>query len=134
MKQKHLHSLLAVVLILMAAASRIVNAEMGLYNFAPVAALGLFAGAVVKDKRIAVLFPLLAQFSSDLYFQLFTKTPGFYDISQFFTYGGFAAVALLGTRMGQIKPLKVLGFALSGSLLFFVLSNFGVWVKGYYGH
>lgn len=133
MKQNRLYILMA-ALILMAAGTRILNAEMGLYNFAPVAALGLFSGAVLQDKRMAFLFPLLSMLLADLYFQLFTNTPGFYGVSQLFNYAGLLAVAALGTRMGRIKPLKVAVFAIGGSLLFFLLSNFGVWVEGYYGH
>ena len=35
-------------------------------NFAPVAAMALFAGAHVDDKRIAFLLPLAAMFLSDI--------------------------------------------------------------------
>jgi hypothetical protein len=96
--------------------------------------VALFGGAVIKDKRFAFLLPLLAQFASDLYFQLFTSTPGFYDISQFFVYSSMALVTLLGTRMGEPKATKVLGFAFTGSALFFLLSNLGVFFTGMYGY
>lgn len=134
MKSRYLSVPVVALLILVAAASRIVNAELHLWNFAPVAALGLFGGATLRDKRWAYLLPLLAQFASDLYFQLFTSTPGFYDVSQFFVYGGMALVTALGTRMGDPKPVKVAGFALAGSLLFFLVSNFGTFLSGLWGH
>jgi hypothetical protein len=133
MKSRYLSVPLVAMLILAAAASRIVNAELHLWNFAPVAALGLFGGAVLQDKRWAFLLPLLAQFVADAYFQLFTSTPGFYDMSQFFVYGGMALVTLLGTKMGEPKVARVAGFALSGSLIFFIVSNFGVFLTGMYG-
>lgn len=125
--------LLATLLIVLAAASRIVNTEMHLWNFAPVAALGLFSGAVVKDKRLAFLFTLLAQLLSDTYFQLFTPYGGFYGISQFFVYGAMTLVTALGTTMGEVKPVKVGAYAIGASLIFFVVSNFGVWADGMYG-
>lgn len=124
--------LLCAGLILAAVAARIVNAEAHLYNLAPVAALSLFSGAVLKNKSYAYLIPLAAYFISDLYFQV-TAGTGFYGISQFFVYGGMALVALLGTRMGQPKALKVFGFSIAGSLLFWIISNFGVFVGGYWG-
>ena len=129
MKQNYTNILIAGGLILMAATARIVNAEMHLYNFAPVAALGLFSGAVIKDKRYAFLFTLLAQLISDTYIQLFTAHKGFYGIDQFFVYGGMLLVTLLGTKMGQIRTSKVLGYSLLGTTIFFIVSNFGVWVS-----
>lgn len=119
-------------LILAAVAARIVNAEAHLYNLAPVAALSLFSGAVLKNKSYAYIIPLASYFISDLYFQL-TAGTGFYGISQFFVYGGMALVVLLGTRMGQPKALKVFGFSIAGSLLFWLVSNFGVFMGGYWG-
>lgn len=134
MKQNYTNILIAGGLILMAAAARIVNAEMHLYNFAPVAALGLFSGAVIKDKRYAFLFAVLAQFLGDLYFQLFTETKGFYGISQFFTYGGLIAVTALGASMKQKKALTVLGYTISASVIFFIISNLGHFAQGWNGY
>lgn len=129
MNQKHTQILLAAGLILLAASARILNAEMHWYHLAPVASLGLFSGAVLKDKRYAFLFTLGAQLISDLYIQFFTQYPGFYGIEQLFVYGGMALVTLLGTRMGKPGTLKVAGYSIAGSLLFFLVSNFGVWVS-----
>jgi hypothetical protein len=133
MKPQRANLLVAVLLILATAAFRVANAELHFWNFAPVAALGLFSGAVVGDKRLAFLFTLLAQLASDLYFQLFTDVPGFYGISQLFTYAGMVAVTALGMVMQNRKAATVAGFALGASLLFFVVSNFGVWLTGMYG-
>ena len=129
MNQKHTSILLAAGLILLAASTRIMNAEMHWYHLAPVASLGLFSGAVVKDKRYTFLFTLLAQLVSDTYIQLFTEYPGFYGIEQLFVYGGMMLVTLLGTRIGKPGTLKVAGYSIAGSLIFFLVSNFGVWVS-----
>ncbi len=128
MKQNYSNILLAAGLILMAAMSRILNHEMHWYNLAPVGALGLFCGSVIKEKRYAFLFAILAQLIGDLYIQLFTSWPGFYGIEQAFVYGGLLMVTLLGTQMRQPKALRVLGFSIAASVLFFIVSNFGVWV------
>lgn len=132
MKSNRLNILLAAVLILIAAASRIINAEMHLWHLAPVAALGLFSGAVIKERRYAFLVTLLAQLISDLYIEFFTPRSGFYGINQVFVYGGMMLVTLLGTRMGKPKAHKVAGFSLAGSAIFFVISNFGMWVQQFF--
>ena len=134
MKQNHTNILIAGGLILMAATARIVNAEMHLYNFAPVAALGLFCGAVIKDKRYAFLFAILAQFLGDVYFQLFTDVKGFYGISQIFTFGGLVAATALGFGMKQRKAVNVLGFTIGASALFFIISNLGYFAQGWNGY
>lgn len=133
MKRNTVNIILAGGLILLAVAARIVNAEMKIYHLAPVAALGLFAGSIVKDKKFAYIFALLAMFISDLYIELFSPWDGFYGVSQVFTYGGMALVTLLGTKMKQPRALKVLGFSLAGSAIFFIVSNIGVWLQGWYG-
>lgn len=133
MNRKYTNIAIAAGLILIAVAARIANTEAHIYNFAPVAALGLFSGAVVKDKRFAFLFTLIAQLISDLYIQLFTGMDGFYGISQLFVYGGMMLVTLLGTKMGQPKALKIFGYSIAGSAIFFIVSNLGVWLQGWYG-
>jgi hypothetical protein len=39
-----------------------------------------------------------------------------------------ALVTFIGMQMQSRKALSVLGYTLSGSLVFFILSNFGVWI------
>lgn len=133
MKRNYTNILLASALVLIAASARIVNREMGLFNLAPVAAVGLFSGAIIKDKRISYILPLLAMLLADIYFQLFTKVQGFYGQEQLWVYGGMALVTFLGTRMGNINAVKVAGFSLAGSLVFFLVSNFGSFLSGMWG-
>lgn len=134
MKQNYNNILIAAGLILMVTVARVVNAEMLLYNYVPVAALGLFSGAVVKNKRYAFLLPILGQLCADVYFQLFTDTPGFYGVSQIFTYAALIAVTALGIGMKQPKALKVFGFTLAASVIFFLISNLGYFAQGWNGY
>jgi hypothetical protein len=133
MKNNKLNIIIAAGLIIMAGVARIVNHEMHLYNFAPLCALGLFSGAVIKDKRIAFLLPLLAQFMGDAYIALFTTWQGFYGIEQVFVYASLLAVTLLGGGIGQPKALRVFGFTILGAVVFFILSNFGVFLSMQFG-
>jgi hypothetical protein len=115
---------MVVVLILLAAASRLLPHAP---NFTPVAALGLFAGAML-GRRAAWLVPLAALLLSDLFL-------GFYHpMSMFWNYTGFASCLLLGSGLlGRKRSLARLGGAtLASSLAFFTLSNFGMWASGYY--
>ena len=112
-------------LILAAAFSRLLPHP---YNFSPVAAMALLGGAVMKDKKLAFLLPLGALLLSDLCFSLFTSTSGFYGFSQLINYAAFALIVGLGMLLiKKIKLRNVVVASLSASVLFFLLSNFGVW-------
>jgi len=137
MKHNKINVILAVGLIIMAAAARIVNHELHLYNLAPVAAIGLFGGAALKDRRLALVMPLLAMFIGDLYIELFPSNAtmrGFYGVEQLFVYGSMLLVTVLGLQIKQVSAPKVLGYSLAGSLIFFALSNFGSYITGMYGY
>jgi hypothetical protein len=116
-----------VVMILLAAASRIIP---HVYNFTPLVAMSLFGGAVLEKKWQAYFIPLAAYFLSDTAFAFMGRV-GFYDVSQFFVYGAMILVAALGTTMGRLKILKIAGYSLSGSFIFWIVSNFGVWFANY---
>jgi len=115
---------MVVVLILLAAASRLLPHPP---NFAPIAAIGLFAGAAL-DRRMAWLVPFAALLLSD-------AVLGFYHpVSMFWNYAGFAACLVLGAGLlGPRRSLKRFTAAtLTSSVAFFALSNFGMWASGYY--
>lgn len=127
---------MAVALVLLAVVSRIVCAQTGAYNFAPVVAIGLVSGMLVKDTRAALLIALLGQFLADVYFQAF-PTPvniGFYGISQFFVYAGLVLAALIGKAMKRVNILTIVGGTLAASVVFFLVSNLGHFAQGYNGY
>ena len=119
-------------LIVLAVISRMMNAEMHWYNFGPLVAISLFSGALLKNKSYAYAIPLIAFLISDLFLE-FTSNSGFYGISQFFVYGAMALVVLFGSQMGKPKALKIMGYSLGGSFIFWLISNLGVFFSGYYG-
>jgi hypothetical protein len=112
------------VLIVLAAASRLLPHPP---NFAPVAAIGLYAGAYTS-RRAGWLVPFAALLLSDLVL-------GFYlPVSMFFNYLAFATCLLLGSGLlgrGRALP-RILGAVLASSVAFFAISNFGMWASGYY--
>jgi hypothetical protein len=126
----------AVGLVLLAVVSRIVCAETGAYNFAPVVAIGLVSGMLVKDAKTAILIALFGQFLADVYFQVFptSVSAGFYGISQFFVYAGLIAAALIGRAMNKVSATTVVGGTLAASISFFIISNLGYFAQGYNGY
>lgn len=125
--------LLVASLLVSMAALRVITNQLHWYNLAPVAALGIFSGSILQRKW-SFMLPLGAMLLSDIALALFTPTPGFYGISQWVNYGALALVTALGMGLQKRSTMNVLGYTLSGSLLFFVLSNFGTWLGGFYGY
>ncbi|HCD50818.1 MAG TPA: hypothetical protein DEQ34_00120 [Balneolaceae bacterium] len=119
-------------LILAAAISRLIPHP---YNFAPIGAMSIFGAAYFTDKKFAFLLPILGLFISDLlinnilysgYYSSFTLfTPGFG-----WTYGAMMLIVIAGFFiMKKVNVTRVIGGALSASLIFFIVSNFGVWLS-----
>lgn len=126
----------AIGLVLFAVISRIVCAETGAYNFAPVVAIGLVSGMLVKDAKTAILIALLGQFLADVYFQAFPTTTnfGFYGLSQVFVYGGLIAAALIGRAMNKVNTATIVGGTFAASVAFFIISNLGYFAQGFNGY
>ena len=121
--------LLLVGIILLAALSRLLPHPP---NFSPVEALALFGGAYFAKRSTALWVPLAAMFVSDIALGLING--GIY--SEYFLSAGFALVYLciaLSTVLGfglrgRVSVFRVVGYSLAGSLLFFLVTNFGVWL------
>jgi hypothetical protein len=104
-------------------------------NFSPVEAIALFGGAYFASRAWAVIVPLAAMLVSDIalgfmmggtYFEYFA-TPSF-----LVTYVCIAITCVLGFGLrGKVSGPRVLGYSLAGSVLFFLLSNFGVWLTAW---
>jgi hypothetical protein len=122
------------LLVLVVALLRVAGASYQWFHFVPIAGIGIFSGAVLQQKNVSYLIPLAAMFLSDLLFEVCTRTPGFYGISQVVNYAAIMLVTFLGTTLTQRKPLTILGATLTGSMVFFLISNFGTFLGGYYNY
>ena len=108
-----------IAMILAAAMSRLLPHP---YNFAPVGALALFGGAQFTDKRAAFLVPLAAMLLSDLVI-------GFYAHMEW-VYSSFALITCIGLWLRSHRTTwRIAGASLTASTLFFLITNFGVWVN-----
>jgi hypothetical protein len=111
--------IVAAALIAIAALSRLLPHPM---NFAPIAAIALFGGVYFNGK-VAPILPLAALLVSDLFL-------GFYD-GIVWVYGSFLLVVAIGMLARKRKTATVIfGATVAGSLLFFLITNFGVWQSG----
>ena len=103
-------------------------------GFAPQMAMALFAGAMIKDKRWAIILPLLSMLVSDVIYQLLynngiSTIKGFYE-GQGLNYLLIGGITLFGFLLKKISVLRVSLFSMAGSVIFFLASNFVVWQAG----
>jgi hypothetical protein len=116
-------------MILLAALSRLIPHPP---NFTPIGAMALFGGACFANRRIAFVVPLAAMLLSDLAIGLLSgdMSLGLHRLIPV-VYGSFGLIVCLGFWLRKHRAvLPVAGAALAGSVLFFVLTNFGVWALG----
>ena len=112
---------LVIALIVSAAAARLALA--GVPNVSPLAALALFSGASLADRKLALLIPVAALFLGDLVLGLHN--------TMLFVYGAFALTVLVGVGLSRrMRPGWIFGASLLSSSLFFAITNFGVWAVG----
>ena len=121
--------LLLTGLILVAALTRLLPHPP---NFSPVEAVALFAGAHFASKRWAFLVPLLGLFASDLALAAInggSYATWFGSTGIWLVYLCIALTTALGLGLrGRIRGGRVLGYSLAGSVLFFLVTNFGAWL------
>ena len=119
-KENLLYRLLLVFfMIVIAAALRIAPHP---WNFTPVGAMALFSGALVRDRRLAFLFPLVTLFAGDIFL-------GFYKLGvMLLVYASFLLSVLIGRFLQNRRTILRIGAAtLFGSVQFFLITNFAVW-------
>ncbi len=92
-------------------------------NFTPILALALFGGAYLPNKKTSFLIPISAMFLSDLILGFHSQIYG--------VYGCILILSFLGRTIQNkisIGNLAITGFI--GSLIFFIITNFSVWLSG----
>ena len=98
------------------------------WNVTPLGAMFLFSGATFRNKRESLLVPLAALLISDYAVDLAIYHGHFPWFSPY-TWAGFLAVGLIGWSLRhKLTVARVAGASLTGSVLFFLVSNFGVWM------
>ncbi len=92
-------------------------------NMAPVAAVALFSGMYLNKKMVPWI-PLAIMAISDLVI-------GLHDVFMY-TWGSFLIIGLMGMWMRDKRSSTLaIGGSVLASVVFFVITNFGVWLTWY---
>jgi hypothetical protein len=118
-----------ILLVFIAAIYRIIPGRP--YGFAPQWAMAIFAGAVIKNRKWALIMPVLSMFISDLLYQLLymgglTDMAGFYS-GQWQNYILFALLVFIGFAIKKYNVLNIATASLTAPIVYFLFSNFIVW-------
>jgi hypothetical protein len=112
--------LLALGIIALAAALRVAPHP---WNFTPVGAMALFSGAVIKNRRLAFVVPLLALFLGDIFI-------GFHKLMPI-VYASFLLTVVIGFWLRDRRTAgRITAATLAGAIQFFLITNFAVWAFG----
>lgn len=88
-------------------------------NFAPVTAIALFSAINFNNNLLKFFIPLISLIVFDIII-------GF-SLINIFVYLSFIVIVLVGNHFKKIKLISIL----ISSVVFFIISNFGVWIVGY---
>ncbi|HEY9123149.1 MAG TPA: hypothetical protein PK252_04400 [Bacteroidales bacterium] len=131
-KNLHLRYGVITLMVLLAAFSRLLPHPP---NFAPIGAMALFGAAYFSQRYLSFLIPIISMWLSDLvlnnvvYSQYFDHFVWFYQ-GCYWTYGAFIMIGLIGfVALKRIKIRNLILASLLASIIFFLLSNFGVWAS-----
>jgi hypothetical protein len=115
---------LALGLIVLGAASRLLHLPP---NIAAVTGVTLLAGFALRNVWLALLVPIGAMALAEIVLGWY---PGVLA-----TYAGMAAgVFIARGLLPKLTVLRLVATTFLASLAFFVLSNFGTWLEGWYGY
>lgn len=123
---------LSIALVFLAALSRLLPHPD---NFTPIGAMALFGAAYFSRQALTLAVPFIALFLSDLvlnnviYRQFY---PEFTLITSWWIYAAFGMVMLSGWFIlsQKISPGRVVIASLGASGIFFLVTNFSVWLEG----
>ena len=117
-----MNKFILLIIIILAAGTRFIPHPP---NFTPIIAMGLFGGAYIHSRSLAVIIPIGSMFLSDLFL-------GFHG-TVYFVYGSLLLVTILGMILiNKITIKNCTLAALSSSFLFFLITNLGVWLTSSY--
>jgi hypothetical protein len=88
-------------------------------NFTPILAVGIFVPLLTGNWKSALPLTLGAMFIGDLYWGLHSYI--------LWTYSSIAIISMIALRFSLLANCFI------APILFFIITNFGVWTTGYYG-
>ncbi len=117
-------------LILVAALSRLLPHP---HNFTPITAMALMGAAYFKDKKWSIIVPLAGLWISDIFLNYFFYSAFVSGWKIWFgspaTYLFILIMVIAGWKIfKKVTASRVILASLGGSVLFFLVSNFSVWL------
>ena len=94
-------------------------------NFTPLLGMAVFSGVIFDRKIFALVIPLVAMLLSDLVIGFHSSMPIIYFAIMLNVAVGF----LLVSKFSYLKSILAL---VSGAVIFFIVTNFAVWLGGSY--
>ena len=92
-------------------------------NFTATIALVIFTGYLIQNRLLSILVILTSQVASDLYLGIYS--------SMIFVYAAYISIALLSPIiMNKMNTKSVVLSSIISPSIFFIISNFGVWLTG----
>lgn len=103
------------------------------YGFAPQWAMAIFGGAIIKDKKLAFILPLLSMFISDALYEVLYRNGvgninGFYE-GQFINYVLFGLMTFFGFSIKNFNIGRIALASIAAPTAYFFLSNFMIWMS-----
>ena len=92
-------------------------------NFTPLLSISLLCGLYTKNRYYAIL-PIMIMLLSDLFIGN--------HITAIWVYSSFIFIFIMGYLMTKKTYAHIIGFSILSSLMFFIVTNFGVWMTGGY--
>jgi len=89
-------------------------------NFTPILAVGIFVPLLTGNWKHALPLTLGAMFIGDLYWGLHSY--------MLWTYSSIAIISMIALRFSLLANCFI------APIMFFIITNFGVWTSGYYGY
>lgn len=132
MKQNRTVLFIFLLLILIASVYRVWDGRP--WGFVPQIAMALFGGAVIHNKKLAFLLPLLSMLFSDILYEVLyrnglSEIQGFYS-GQVINYVLFAGMTFIGFWMRNLNVARIAAGSVIAPTIYFLLSNFQVWIGG----
>ena len=125
--------LIIAIIFAVAAATRLIPHEM--MNFTAVGALAFMGGAIIKNKYLRYILPVVVLAITDLVLNMviyaeFTEGSFFYE-GMLWVYIPFLISVFIGRLiLKEQTPGKVVFAGFVSGIVFFLISNFGVWLSG----
>jgi len=117
LKKNYNHYFWPICLILILSFSRLIPHP---WNFTPVLATSIFAGFYFKEFFLSFFIVIFSMFLGDVFL-------GFHS-TMIFTYISLIIAVLIGLFIKVLSFKNILLSGLVGSICFFIITNFGVWL------